>query len=360
MEENTVINEVEVMKSYVSLLEKFKTLPPQVRRLPTLLQLSGYPHYENVCSNILRFLFDTAEVHGFENLMLKSLLQCANQLALAERITETEGVYREVVTDSGARIDLVIETEELAIAIENKIFHWLHNDLDDYQKFIEHKYQAKTERLFVVLSLRSESNLPPSYINITYEQFLPVVQANVGHHALNANSKYVILLLDFIETIRNLYMKPTVNEAMFNLIADNEHQIKELSNEHKKLLSQLYGTVSAISELVPERAGVKKWIWEKYVLVHDFTMKDNVRVAIDCATDFKKSEIEIFLRDKIDNPWSTLDQLNIIKDQQGNFKKSKRGYILFEKQIPFYELEPAEIAEVLNMSVGKVLKQTND
>jgi hypothetical protein len=40
-------------RQFEALLDEFRKLPPAVSRLPTLMEVAGYPHYENVCSNIL-------------------------------------------------------------------------------------------------------------------------------------------------------------------------------------------------------------------------------------------------------------------------------------------------------------------
>ena len=45
------------------LLELHKLSPSPPRNL-TFMQIAGYPHYENVCSNILAFYLDPAEEHG--------------------------------------------------------------------------------------------------------------------------------------------------------------------------------------------------------------------------------------------------------------------------------------------------------
>ena len=45
-------------RQFVSLLDEFRKLPPGITRSPTFMEVAGYPHYENVCSNILAFFLD--------------------------------------------------------------------------------------------------------------------------------------------------------------------------------------------------------------------------------------------------------------------------------------------------------------
>ncbi len=47
-------------------------------RVKTFFDVSGFPHYENVISNILAFFFDVNEEHGLKDLWLKSLFECYN------------------------------------------------------------------------------------------------------------------------------------------------------------------------------------------------------------------------------------------------------------------------------------------
>ena len=48
------------------LLIDFKSIP-QYKRTKTFMEISGYPHYENVCSNILSFYLNPANEHGLKD-----------------------------------------------------------------------------------------------------------------------------------------------------------------------------------------------------------------------------------------------------------------------------------------------------
>lgn len=39
------------------------------------MDISGYPHYENVCSNILAFYFNPLEEHNLNNLVINSFIK---------------------------------------------------------------------------------------------------------------------------------------------------------------------------------------------------------------------------------------------------------------------------------------------
>lgn len=123
-------------KAAAALLEAFRQqVPPRPERPPTLMEISGYPHYENVCSNILAFFFDPSKPHGLGTLFLDAL-------AIIGCIKEpdwTTGadvqVDREEATSFGNRIDLLIRSHSHAIVIENKISAGAdYNPLGDYAK----------------------------------------------------------------------------------------------------------------------------------------------------------------------------------------------------------------------------------
>ena len=78
-------------------------------------------------------------------------------------------VSREVSSAQG-RIDIVVETQGQIIGIENKIYHALVNDLEDYSTALENlaSAQQKAETKKIVLSIQmkkmSKPNVPDSSV----------------------------------------------------------------------------------------------------------------------------------------------------------------------------------------------------
>ena len=64
------------MDKYEKLLEKFADLPKVESAPPTFMEIAGYPHYENVCSNILAFFFDTEEQHEYKDFFKLTFKMC--------------------------------------------------------------------------------------------------------------------------------------------------------------------------------------------------------------------------------------------------------------------------------------------
>ena len=80
-------------------LEKFLDKTDRIHELlpkneKTFMDIEGFPHYENICSNILQFYLNPNEEHRLNDVMLKSLLYTLNnKLKMNEKriqVTDTE------------------------------------------------------------------------------------------------------------------------------------------------------------------------------------------------------------------------------------------------------------------------------
>ena len=194
---------MDFQSSLKELTEHFKE-PLQVKlkdvemQSPTFQELSGYPNYENVLSNIYKFFVELKH-HGLGDLFIQALDDCLeDEVVLMEDIS----VFREFTTKKGGRIDLVIaNSEEMnevsqVVIIENKIYHTLENDLEDYWDTFSHL----TNRVGIVLSL-SLLDVPKPFYNITHKQWMTNVKARLGYHLKTADSKYLVYLQDFFNYI---------------------------------------------------------------------------------------------------------------------------------------------------------------
>ncbi len=142
--------EVEVPRSeqtsndYETLLKDFRALPGRVERPRTFMEIAGYPHYENVCSNILAFFMDPEESHGLGTLVLDALASVGN-IAANGGVWGNVSVEREVVTRAGNRVDILITSDDHAVLIENKIFAAVHNPFPDYSRFLDGLARGRAE-----------------------------------------------------------------------------------------------------------------------------------------------------------------------------------------------------------------------
>jgi PD-(D/E)XK nuclease superfamily len=113
-------------------LDEFKKVPGRISRPQTFMEIGGYPHYENVCSNFLAFFFDPEGPHGLGSLFLDALVGAVGVEGVEEGLGGNVSVEREVFTGAGNRIDLLIKSDSHAVLIENKIFAAVANPFEDY------------------------------------------------------------------------------------------------------------------------------------------------------------------------------------------------------------------------------------
>ncbi|HRH70340.1 MAG TPA: PD-(D/E)XK nuclease family protein [Flavobacteriales bacterium] len=166
------------MKELAEIKQLLDKLPEgQSQAAPNLFSISKYPHYEDVVSNWYAFFMDPAQPHELGTLFLDCLLQFGpgnNALNLEKEFY----VRREHTTPSGKAIDLLISDGEEAdkgnlhkatnaIVIENKVFHWLANELDDYWRAID-----APNKVGFVLSLTKTDTRSPHFKNVLHSELL--------------------------------------------------------------------------------------------------------------------------------------------------------------------------------------------
>lgn len=333
------------------LLSDFNGIKKSNERLPTFMELSKYPHFENVCSNILNFYFDTKQPHKLNDLFLKTLVQCLDN-DLSQTITlETINCHREYVTSENKRIDLVIETPDSVIAIENKIFHHLDNKLFLYRDCILKNFSDKKHHKLVVLSIKKE-NVTDGFESLTYETFFSKLKQNLGFYAVNTNNQYITFLLDFIKTIENHYKMEDTNKEMFDFLLKNTQTIDALINERNQLLNQVNTVVWQLSGMINiEATNVNKWLYQKNTIVFDFTFETFV-VSVDVTINYQSVYAELFVRQNI-NTYENLNALQLLKSNN-SFPKSARGYELYNKKINFFDINQAEFTTEIILLLNQI------
>jgi hypothetical protein len=309
------------MNKFQDLLEKFNSLPKVETTSPTFMEIAGYPHYENVCSNILAFFFDTEEQHQYKELFLNSLLKCVNEELLSKDIT-TLNVYRERPTEKGNRLDLIIETEELIIGIENKIWAGLYNDLEDYSTFLTDKFKKETVRIVLSLKTVPEFQLSGGFVNVTYSEFLENVKQDLGNQLISKNNRYLFQLIDFIETMQNHTKNRAMNEKTLKFFIEEKEQIDNFLKEHEKVKNYIYSKLLDVRNILNQRIEEEKielvenkqWVWKKFDLVHDFSFEDGLVISVDTSFHLEGIKIKVWVRKGSANKVKTLNGLQLAKN----------------------------------------------
>ncbi|MEP5366140.1 MAG: PD-(D/E)XK nuclease family protein [Reichenbachiella sp.] len=216
-------------------------LPDTVDHIDTFLDVAGFPHYENVISNIYSYYFDSKKSHGLDDLFLKSLIGVVrkksklvkegdpfiNRLQYLDNWGEWS-VRREESVDR-KRIDIVLEetsaAESTFIIIENKIYAGLNNPLDTYWKIDE----KSDRKVGVVLSIYEENITHEGFINILHKELLNEVKNYLGHYIESAKQRDIAIVKDTIINLKQL-------EGM----SQDTKQILEFYHIHKTKIESVF------------------------------------------------------------------------------------------------------------------------
>lgn len=209
-----------------SLLNSLTRLPSQPKREANLFSVGARGHYENPVSDVLAFYLDPAGDHGLGTMALEALLACMPE---ADNITSALVMppEREVSTVEGNRIDLLLESDDWVMIIENKIEHLLNNPFDDYTAYLHGDNYRDKKRYFVVLSPHGRA--PTGWMGISYPELTRQLNGRLDEALVSAPSnKWLILLREYVLHLESLMINPAFPAETEEFVRDNLHRIHEL------------------------------------------------------------------------------------------------------------------------------------
>ncbi|HKI84154.1 MAG TPA: PD-(D/E)XK nuclease family protein [Candidatus Krumholzibacteria bacterium] len=230
------------------MLREISYIPLPLPTAPTLLEVLGVERKELAASHLLAFFLAPDGPHGLEDLMLRSLLAALNEDGDQSDWADVS-VRREVVTDAGTLIDILVETDDLVLCIENKLFATVYNDLPSYSRYVSGKAQKQRRRPRCVL-LHLE-HLPQaedlhSFHPVSYDDLLCQIESGLGARASTADPLFLTLLLDFVRTIRRL------KEAGVAAAPEFIEYVRKHEKEVAHLLSLVEGLDGNLRRMVEE------------------------------------------------------------------------------------------------------------
>ena len=197
-----------------------------------IFEIAGYPHYENVVSNILAFFFDTEEQHGFKDCYIKSLINCYLKKCPRDDISNesinTNEIIREYSNGSDKRIDLLIDCGDFLVIIENKIYASLYNDLDVYsdmaEKYLDSVNNKGIPIIKIVLSLYEVNDIKQDDVtNITYDELIDELNKNLGCYQVS--EKWRLFNQDFMDNIKRRKWTMGVNKSWIEFAKENRDAV---------------------------------------------------------------------------------------------------------------------------------------
>lgn len=377
---------VEIQKIEETIEKIKKVYKPKKKRESTFMEITRYPHYEIVCSNILAFYFKVEEEHQLKDLFLRALMKTINKPMINSDSIEVEREYK---TIKGNFIDIVIYNEKTAIGIENKIFSSVYNDLEDYANTIEEINQNNYK---IILSLKDESDsaIHSNYINVTYKRLFENVKEMLEQEADKSN-KWYLYLKEFIQTIENLENKErfmerkviewaknyteeieNINEFLYDMnhaekevlewyenhpkeIENVKEFLKDLKDEFRRKIDELKGYLD--ENLTESKVVDRIWLYNrnatnsgKYLYkTCVIEMQNSLGIAIDNTIGIGEWRIFITFRN-FKNQKILLEKLK--ENQIEILSSSGRGILIykFEDTIDYEEIvkKNEELLEIFN------------
>ena len=319
-----------MLTQFAALLDEFRQLPVHPERLPTLMEVAGYPHYENVCSNILAFFLDPGRPHGLGTLFLDAIAQIEAIQNQGEAIDSDISVDREARTDAGNRIDILIQSDTHVILIENKIFGGVDNPLPDYAAYAEALEPAGRHiHKFLLTLTPNNAGADHGFRNVTHGHFVQKIRELFGHYVAGADTRYLTFMLDFLNTLDNLQRGMVMNPELVGFLRSRSDEVENFLGKVKAFKDELREKVKGLGNLVNVNSPrVNQWMYREAlqlydILVHDIKIDYDFKPAVDTVVSPNGWEIQIFPR--ASTPLRRERLQDLLQDLKISFEQAEQG-----------------------------------
>ena len=250
------------MSEFEELISNYQDMNFALVKTPTntIARILNIEHKENLISDWIAFLLDPRSLGRPE--VLNGLL-AISRYKYSIQATDDVKIHREYTFSNQRRIDFYIETSELIIGIENKIWSDLgYHQLDDYSKSLKKIADEKTKSVCEILLYPSKNKCESigkvengkdktSFSLVTYEEFAKMLK-DIRINFID-NMRFSFLLQDFIAYVEEYLMENNedFNFELYSFLYENKEQISKIE-ENKKIARQQFSDM------------MKKKIYEKY------------------------------------------------------------------------------------------------
>lgn len=228
-------------------------IPKKKARKETFLDIAGIEHLENHWSFIYLYFFNPKASHGLSRLFIDTLQEiiCKKTKRPALSMISFSVLREDAVPDEKGnmkRIDLLLQNDNEAIIIENKVYASLYNRLDLYWGKPSIPEENKRG---VVLSLWRTHPSHKGFVNITHEELAKSIEKNLPTYFTSADPKGLMLLQDFIQNIYNVTHSMNEEELYFYFNPENREKINRLAELRKSVITHIWTAIENSKMLEP-------------------------------------------------------------------------------------------------------------
>jgi hypothetical protein len=212
-------------------------VPAPTPQQKTYFSIGGRGHWENSTSDVLAFFLKPHEQHEFGPLFLRAFFDCMGDVNADELDLENNIQVRVEESLPGGRIDLVVRAPGWILAIENKIYHSVANDLDAYEKYVRSR-AGPDQKVYLALLRPERDKVVRRWKTVTYRDLCEALQVAFKEaFASSPFSRWQFFAREFIDHLQSL-LYPLPMKFTEEQCALVESHLAEIST--LKLLSNAY------------------------------------------------------------------------------------------------------------------------
>jgi len=210
--------------------------PPQER---TLFSLGGRSYYENPASDMLAFFLTPEAEHGFRSLFLSVFLDCMKVEPARLNFNDVM-VHREVETEDGSRIDVLVDAPDWVLVIENKVYHAQVNPFTSYETYARNCRGGKQAH-FAILSPSGQS-ATPGWSGVSYKEYCRALRERLAEILCSVPySKWLVFAREFILHLANELYIPAMTPEQALFIENHVGEVaavKKLDSQYRAFLHE--------------------------------------------------------------------------------------------------------------------------
>ena len=250
------------------------------------------------------------------------------------------------------RIDLVIESVESqsVIIIENKIYHWLHNDLQNYwDTFKRYKNPNKKG---ILLTLNPEKPTNSNFVNITHINWVnKILQRGIPS---SISEKHKMYLNDFIENIKRLTNRIVMNDGI-KFYLENSYEVEQVikfrENASMYIIEKINNAASYFNWCV--YGNEYKQMWDEINGVRIFYTLFPKQIMVNKELKFV-IEIDSVAREYYDRLMESLNEEDFFDN---NFKKTNEKNNFFAHILYYQEKLDVEDFDSLDEKIISIITE---